>query len=153
MYKRFHSDPLDRSRMRIFFFLYSDTIQKNTSTGAYQRRRDFFPFYTHKRDYNGNTSLQILSILEPFLPQSKSIERDYSHLWSIWRSEKDPNPRRASHSLLWNLYRHQTTSDSKRTSYLFGLYQSKSDTTGNSVRLFYIPIIKPKSSNVSVNQP
>lgn len=153
LYKRFHSDPLDRSRMRIFFFLYSDTIQKNTSTGAYQRRRDFFPFYTHKRDYNGNTSLQVGSILEPFLPQSKSIERDYSQVWSIWRSEKDPNAHRTSHSLLWNLYRHQTTPDSQRTSFFFGLCQSKADRAGKSVRVFYIPIIKTGPKNSSASQP
>ena len=152
MYKRFHSDPLDRSRKRIFFFLYSDTIQKNTATGAYQRRRDFWPFYTHKRDYNGNTSLQVLSILEPYLPQSKSIERDYSQLWSIWRSEKDPNAGRTSQSLLWNLYRHQTNRDSKRTSFLFGLYQSRTDEAGKSVRLFYIPIGKPAASPISAKR-
>lgn len=149
MYKRFHSDPLDRSRMRIFFFLYSDTIQKNTSTGAYQRRRDFFPFYTHKRDYNGNTSFQVLSILEPFLPQSKSIERDYSQVWSIWRSENNPNAGRSSESLLWNLYRHETTRESKRTSLFFGLYQSGRDEAGKSVRVFYIPIVKPAVGSAS----
>jgi hypothetical protein len=141
VYKRFHSDPLDRSRKRIFFFLYSDTIQKNTVTGAYKRRRDFWPFYTHKRDYNGDTSLQILSILEPYLPQSKSIERDYSQLWSIWRAENDPNAGRTSQSLLWNLYRHETTRESKRTSFFFGLYQTRSEPAGKSVRLFYIPIV------------
>jgi len=154
-YKRFHSDPADRSRKRILFFLYSDTIQKNTETGAYQRRRDFWPFYTHKRDYNGNTRLQVLSVLEPYLPQSKSIERDYSQVYSIWRAEKDPDAGRTSQSLLWNLYRHQTTRDSKRTSFLFGLYQSRTDSTGKNVRLFYIPIVKtaPAPGVASQSQP
>lgn len=147
LYKRFHSDPLDRSRMRIFFFLYSDTMQKNTATGAYQRRRDFWPFYTHKHDYNGNTSLQILSILEPYLPQSKSIERDYSQLWSLWRAEKNVSTGTASQSLLWNLYRHETAPESKRTSLFFGLYQSRSEPTGKTVRLFYFPIVKPAGSS------
>jgi len=152
-YKRLHSDPLDRSRKRILFFLYSDTIQKNTSTGHYQRRRDFWPFYTHRRDYDGSTRLQVLSILEPYLPQSKSIERDYSQLYAFWRSEKDPNAGRTSHSLLWNFYRHQTTRESKRTSFFFGLYQSRSDQSGSSVRLFYIPIAQKKPALSAANQP
>src|SRR5262249_13105881 len=142
MRKRFHSDPVDRSRTRILFFLYSDTIQKNTATGAYQRRRDFWPFFTHKRDYNCNTRLQILSILEPYAPQSKSVERDYSQVWSFWRSQKTPNAGAASQSLLWNLYRHESWPDSKRTSFLFGLYQSKTGSAGKTVRLFYLPIVK-----------
>lgn len=142
VYKRFHSDPADRSRLRIFFFLYSDTIQKNTATGEFQRRRDFWPFYTHKRDYNGNTSLQVLSILEPYLPQSKSIERDYSQDWSLWRSQNNPRAGASSQSLLWNFYRHESRPDCKRTSFFFGLYQSKTDSTGKSVRLFYLPIAR-----------
>jgi hypothetical protein len=143
MYKRFHNDPLDRSRMRILFFLYSDTIQKNTTTGAFQRRRDFWPFYTHKHDYDGSTSLQVLSILEPYLPQSKSIERDYSQVWSLWRAQKNPKTGAASQSLLWNLYRHESRPDSERTSLFFGLYQSHSAPSGKTVRLFYFPIAKP----------
>lgn len=152
LYKRFHSDPLDRSRMRIFFFLYSDTMQKNTATGVYQRRRDFWPFYTHKRDYDGNTSLQVLSILEPYLPQSKSIERDYSQVWSLWRSQNNPRTGAASQSLLWNLYRHESRPGFRRTSFFFGLYQSRSDSSGNAVRLFYFPARQsPPSSSASTH--
>lgn len=144
LYKRFHSDPVDRSRMRILFFLYSDTIQKNTATGEFQRRRDFWPFYTHKRDYDGSTSLQVLSILEPYLPQSKSVERDYSQVWSLWRSQKNAKTGVASQSLLWNFYRHESRPNFKRTSFFFGLYQSRSDSEGKTVRLFYFPIVKPR---------
>src|SRR6185437_14944488 len=66
-FNRAHVEPLDRSRMRILFFLYSDTIQKNTQTGDYQRLRAFWPLYTHWHDYNGNTRLHIFAPLEPLL--------------------------------------------------------------------------------------
>ena len=137
-YNRVHSAPLDRRRTRICFFLYSDLTEKNTETEAVRRRVDFWPFFTYRRDFNGNSRLQVLALLEPFLPSSKSIERDYSPLWSVWRSEKNPRTGAASQSLLWNLYRHDTTPDyqkmlapvrafpvsirSRRQTYAFVLY-------------------------------
>jgi hypothetical protein len=143
-YNRFHSDPADRSRMRILLFLYSDTIQKNTETGAYQRRRDFWPLFTQRHDYNGNTRLQLFAPLEPILPTSKSVDRDYSPVWSVWRSEKNGKTGATSQSLLWNLYRHQTTPESKKCSLLFGLFQYQSSAEGKRVRLFYIPVMSTK---------
>jgi hypothetical protein len=138
-YARIHSDPLDRERTRIFFFLYSDAIQKSTETGAFQRRTDFLPFYTRQRDYNGNQRFQALALLEPFLPGSKSIERDYSQLWSVWVAQKNPTTGAASQSLFWNLYRHETRPNHKKCSLLFGLFQYESSPESKSVRLFYIP--------------
>ena len=86
------SAPLDRRRDRICFFLYSDLKEKNTETGAVRRRIEFLPFFTHHRDFNGNSRLQILAPLEPFVPTSKSLARDWSPLWSVWRAEKNPRP-------------------------------------------------------------
>jgi len=137
-----HSEPLDRERTRIFFFLYSDTVQKNTDTGKSLRRIDLWPLFTHRKDYNGNTRLQILAPLEPYLPNNKSIERNYSPLWSVWRSERNARTGASSQSLLWNLYRHESTAESKRTSLLFGLFQQQSTQAGGRVRLFYIPFGK-----------
>ena len=141
-YNRVHSEPLDRERTRIFFFLYSDTVQKNTDTGKSLRRIDLWPLFTHRKDYNGNTRLQILAPLEPYLPNNKSIERNYSPLWSVWRSERNARTGASSQSLLWNLYRHESTAESKRTSLLFGLFQQQSTQAGGRVRLFYIPFGK-----------
>ncbi|MFM2293705.1 MAG: hypothetical protein RLZZ350_118, partial [Verrucomicrobiota bacterium] len=76
-YNRTHSDPLDRTRTRIFFFLWSDIVQKNTATGQYLRRTDQWPLFTYHRDYNGDRRLQILAPIEPYLPNNKSIERDW----------------------------------------------------------------------------
>jgi hypothetical protein len=139
-YTRIHDNPLDRERTRILFFLYSDTSQKNTETGERQRRRDFWPFYTHEQNYDGNTRLQILALLEPYLPNNKSIQRDYSHLWSIWRSENNPRKGTASQTLFWNLYRHESAPESKRTAFFFGLYQHESNPEGSRTRLCYIPL-------------
>lgn len=108
-YNRYHSDPLDRSRMRIMLFLYSDIIEKNTATGDVARRTDFLPFFTKKRDLDGNERLQVLTFFEPVLPNSKSIVRNFSQLWSLWRSEKNAKTGARSQSLLWNLYRRDIT--------------------------------------------
>ena len=144
-FNRVHSDALDRSRMRLFLFWYSDTIQKNTETGNYQRRRDMWPLFTHRRDYNGSTYFQIFAPLEPILPTSKSVDRDYSPVWSVWRQEHNAKTGARSQSLLWNLYRRQTTPESKKCSLLFGLFQYQSDTAGKRVRLFYIPLVNSKA--------
>ena len=141
-FNRVHAAPADRTRTRICFFLYSDITEKNTETGGAQHRTDFWPLYTYRRDFNGNSRLQILAPLEPYLPNNKSIERDYSPLWSVWRSENNPKTGAASQSLLWNLYRRETNPVSKKTSLCFGLFQSQSDVDGTRRRLFYIPLRK-----------
>ncbi len=139
-YNRARAAPLDRERTRILFFVYSDTIQRNTETGEYERLVDFWPLFTHRHNYDGSTRLQALALLEPYLPNNKSIERDYSQLWSIWRSEKNPRNGAASQSLLWNLYRRDTKPGSKKCSLFFGLFQYQHDAEGKRARLFYVPI-------------
>jgi hypothetical protein len=141
-HSRVNSPPLDRRRTQICFFLYSDLTEKNTETEAAQRRVYCWPLYAYRRDFNGNSRLQVLALLEPFLSTSKSIERDYSPLWSVWRSEKNPRVGATSQSLLWNLYRHKTTPDAKKCSLLFGLFQYQSSPEGKRLRLFYIPLGK-----------
>lgn len=138
-YNRVHSDPLDRDRTRILLYLYSDTIERNTETGTFLRRRDCWPLFTHRQDWNGNERLQVLALLEPILPNNKSIERNYSPVWSVWRAEKNARTGAQSQSLLWNLYRHETRTNISQTSVLFGLVQHSSTTNGNRWRLFYWP--------------
>jgi hypothetical protein len=144
-YNRLRSEPLDSRRTRICFFLYSDRIDENTTTKVARRRVDFFPFYTYHRDYNGDNRLQVLALLEPFLPVNKSIERNYSPLWSLWRAEKSPRTGAASQSLLWNLYRHESRPDSKKCSLLFGLFQYESGPKGKRMRVCYIPVAGTKA--------
>ena len=143
-YNRVHVGAVDRRRTRIALFLYSDTIEKNTETGAAQHRIDFWPLFTHRREFDGSSRLQILSILEPLLPNNRSIERDYSPVWSLWRAEKNPKTGAASQSLLWNLYRRDAAPASRKCSLLFGLFQYESGSEGKRVRLFYISVVKTR---------
>jgi hypothetical protein len=140
-YNRVHSDPLDRERTRILLYLYSDVSEKNTETGAERQRRDFWPLFTWQRELNGSSRLQVLSILEPILPNNKSIERNYSPLWALWRSQNNPHTGAASQSLLWNLYRRDRgpTAQTRKYSLLFGLFQYESSPDGSRWRVFYVP--------------
>jgi len=152
-YNRLKADPLDRARTRILFFLYSDTTEKNTQTGATAHRADLWPLFTAKRDLNGNERLQILALLEPLVPSSRAIERNYSPLWSLWRAERNPSTGAASQSLLWNLYRRDTTRDTRKCSLLFGLFQYQSNPQEKRWRLFYIPISRKPDPAVFLPLP
>jgi hypothetical protein len=143
-FNRVHVPEVERERTRILFFLYSDTILKNPQSGAMQRRIDLWPFFTQWREFDGSTKLQVFSILEPFLPNNKSIERNYSPIWSVWRAERNAKTGANSQSLLWNLYRRDASPDSKKCSLLFGLFQYQSGSEGNRLRLFYIPVVNTK---------
>ena len=141
-YNRLHSDPLDRARTRILLFLYSDVSMKNTEAGTSQRRIDLWPLFTFTRDLEGRRRLQVLSLLEPYVPNSRSVEHDLSPLWSVWRSEKNPQTGARSHSLLWNLYRRDASPESKKCSLLFGLFKYQSGPDGKRWRVFYVPFGK-----------
>ena len=150
-FRRTHSDPLDLKRTRILFYLYENTVEKNTATGVEKRRVDALPFFTYHRDFNGNTRLQILALVEPALPNNRGVERNWSPLWSLWVSENNLKTGARSQSFLWNLYRHETTPASKKCSLLFGLFQYQSDTEMKRLRLFYIPVFKthPKTGRLA----
>lgn len=124
------SDPLDRKKTRIMFFLYQALRQRDTGTGERMWRRDFWPLFTARRDWSGNERLQILAPLEPLLSSSDSIERNYSPIWSVWRAEKNPAKGAASQSLLWNLYRRDSSDSGRKVSLFFGLVQYESDAAG-----------------------
>jgi hypothetical protein len=143
-HNRLHSDPLDRERTRVMLFLYSDLSVKNTQSGTRQRRIDLWPLFTANRDFDGRSRLQVLALLEPFLPGNPSVERDLAPLWSIWRSERHATRGMASQSFLWNLYRRETTPTSRKCSLLFGLFQYQSDPDRQRWRLFYVPVGKKK---------
>ena len=134
-----HGETYERSRLRIFLYLYSDTKQKNLETGKASRRQDFWPLFTRTLDLNGNDRFQILAPLEPILPFSRSAEREYSPVWSLWRAEKNPGAGTASQSLFWNLYRRETGPTTKKVSLLFGLFQYQSSLAGATTRWFYWP--------------
>jgi hypothetical protein len=137
-YNRYHAGALDRSRMRVCFFLASDTHEKNLESGEARRRLDVWPLFTYRRDFAGRERLQVLSVIEPVLPANKSVERDYSHLYALWRAEKNPKTGANSQSLLWNLYRRDAGPSAKKISLLFGLFQYQSSLEGARWRICYI---------------
>ncbi len=146
---RSHAPPLDRDRIRILFFLYSDLTEKNLETGRSLRRQDLWPLFTRRRDPEGRDRLQLLALLEPFLPNNKSVERNYSPLWALWRSEVNRRTGATSQSALWNLYRRDTTPAAKKCSLLFGLFQYQTGPDGRRMRVFYVPVMSPRRPAVS----
>jgi hypothetical protein len=128
---------LYRDRKRIVFFLWSDLTERNKKTGREFRRRDLWPFFTHRQDLNGNTRLQVLAPVEPMLPNNKSFERGWSPLWSLWRAEHNARTGASSKSLLWNLWRREATTNSVRTCFLFGAVKTERTEEGRRVRLFW----------------
>jgi hypothetical protein len=146
-YNRLTSKPLDRERSRVLYFLYSDVKERNMETEAQRTRRELWPFFIKRKDWDGSTRLQVLALLEPLLPVNRSIERNWSPVWSLWRDEQNATTGASSQSLLWNLYRNERTPEAKKCSLLFGLFQYQKGPEGKRVRLFYVPLGKGTSSN------
>ena len=140
MVRKARAEPLDRRRTRILLFLYSDLIEENTVQKTALRRKDLWPLYTWRKDHKNHERLQVLSILEPILPNNKSIERVYSPFYALYRQEKNGENGNSSRSLLWNLYRSDKRGETRKTSALFGLFQREKSPAGTKWRLFYIPI-------------
>jgi hypothetical protein len=136
------SPPLDRRQTRVLFYLYNDLSQKNLATDQTRRRLDLWPFFSWRHELDGRERLQILSIIEPVLPDNRGIAKNYPPLYALWRSEKNPATGAASESLLWNLYRRETTAKTKKCSFLFGLFQYEMGAQGSRWRLFYVPLGK-----------
>jgi hypothetical protein len=135
-----HSPPLDRRRTRIVLFLYQNTADKNTETGKIKRRIDLWPLFVYHHNFDGNTRLQVPALIETFFPDNPGVERNWSPLWSIWRSENNLTNNANSQSFLWNFYRRDASPDAKKISFFFGLYQYESNPEMEKTRLFYIPI-------------
>ena len=152
-YNRIHSPPLDREWTRLLYYFYSDLSEKNLESGETRRRVDLWPFFTWHHELDGRERLQLLAIIEPVLPNNRGIEKNYSTLYSLWRSEKNPATGRASQSLFWNLYRRETTPKTKKCSFLFGLFQYEMGPGGRRWRLFYVPLAKPSPPASSEVKP
>lgn len=139
MHKGVHTEQYSRDRSRVLFFLWSDTHEKNLLAKTDRRRRDLWPLFTHKRDYNGNQRLQVLAPLEPFVPNIRGIERGWSPIWSLYRDEQHAREGRRSQSLFWNLWRRETGPEESRTSFLFGAVRTVKTAEGRRWGLFRRP--------------
>ena len=149
-HRRLLSGTLDRERFRILFMGYSSTREEDTTTGRAAKRRALWPLFTWRRDSDGRERLQVLAPVEPAIPGNKSIERLYSPLWSVWRSESDPGRQRASRSLLWNLWRHERSGQRSRTSALFGAVHVSDDGHGPRWRVMGITLGRKKREAPSI---
>jgi hypothetical protein len=141
-YNHFHAGVFDRERTRILFYLFGNLTEKNTDTGGVRHRVALWPLFTWQRDFNDKERLQILALIEPVLPNNRGVERNWSPLWSLWRSEGNPKAGAASQSLLWNFYRYDTTPTAKKCSLLLGLFQYQSVSQTKRLRLLYVPVFK-----------
>lgn len=137
-YNRVHSSTIDRQRTRVLFFLYSNTSESDLAKQRSRRRVDLLPLFSYRRDFEGSTRFQLFALLEPVLPGNSNVERAYSPVWSVWRSERNATNGHASQSLLWNLYRRETTPESRKTSALFGLFKQESGPEGKSTRFLFL---------------
>ncbi len=148
-FNKLDTPSLERRRTRIMFFLYSDTTETNSASGDWVHRNDFWPFYTYRRDNDGNQRWQVLAVFEPFFPNNRSIPREYSQIFSFWRCEKNHKTGAASQSLLWNLYRRDETPRSKNFSLFFGLFQYQSGVDGRRWRVCHVTV-KKKAARAAV---
>ena len=133
-------ESLDRRKIRVAFLLYSDLCMTNKETGATSRKTHFWPLFMHRREFDGRTRLQVLSVLEPLTQGSHKVDREFSPLWALWRAENNPRTGNSSQSLLWNLYRRDQFNAGKKTSLLFGLFQYESTADEKRMRVFYVPV-------------
>jgi len=78
----------------------------------------------------------VFAPLEPIVPNNKSIERDWSPVWSVFRFEKNPRTGRESQSLLWNLLRIETSPTDSHASFFFGIAKRDRDERGTRWRWF-----------------
>lgn len=135
-HKRLRSDPLDHERHRFLYFGYDDLRQSDTSTGRAFRRRSLWPLFTWRHELDGRERLQLLAPWEPLAPANTHIERLYSPLWSVWRSESNPARKTASQSLLWNLWRRESDGGTTRAGLLFGAVRTERDAQGRRWTFF-----------------
>jgi hypothetical protein len=141
-YDRLHSAVLDYRRTHVLFYLFANVMEENLDTAAWRHQVDLWPLFTYHRDFNGNQRLQILALIEPVLPNNRGVERNWSPLWSLWRSESNPKSGAASQSWLWNFYRRDTAPASKKCSLIFGLFRYQSDSKMKKLCLFYVPVLE-----------
>ena len=141
IYKKnaFKTELVERERTRWMLFFYSDVIQKSLATGKTFRRRDFWPFYTWRQEMDGRSRLQVLAVVEPFVPENRRVERVYSPVYAFWRAERNPVTGHSSESLLWNLYRSDEKPGARKVSMLFGLIRYERSPEGKSWKVFGVP--------------
>lgn len=143
--RAFKSQAFERDVVRLLLGVYCDEAVHYAGTGRTSNRTDLWPLFIARRDAEGRERFQMLALIEPFLPHNESITRNYSHIWSVWRSEKNPRTGMQSRSFLWNLYRCERTRATRKWSALFGLVQHESGPEGPCWRWLHVFGGKPNN--------
>lgn len=150
------TELLERRRDRVLYFLYSNVEETVHEEGSARRKQvDLWPLFTYRR-LNGVSHFHTLSLLEPFFPGNRGIERNWSPLWRLYQRKWDTHGNEVS-SLLWNLYWKERRPDALALEVfplfryrqqdegpldwqlLKGLFRYRSDAEGKRVYLFYLP--------------
>jgi hypothetical protein len=150
------TEILERRRDRVLFFLYSDVRERVlTEEGLRKREVSLWPLFTYRR-IRGVSHFHTLSLLEPFFPENRGIERNWSPLWRLYQRKWDTQGNEVS-SFLWNLYwkerradalamevfplfRYQRqTGESLDWQLLKGLFRYRSGPEGKKVYFFFLP--------------
>lgn len=150
------TDLLERRRDRVLYFLFSDTRERALEEDTpHKREISLWPFFTYKR-IRGVSHFHTLSLLEPFFPENRGIERNWSPLWRLYQRKWDTQGNEVS-SFLWNLYWKERRADdlamevfplfryqhqageSLDWQLLKGLFRYRSDPEGKKVFFFFLP--------------
>jgi hypothetical protein len=151
-----NTEVLERRRDRVLFFLYSNVEETVLAEESVRRKQvDLWPLFTYRR-LKGVSHFHTLSLLEPFFPENRGIERNWSPLWRLYQRKWDTHGNEVS-SLLWNLYWKERRPDGLAMEVfplfryrqqaagaldwqlLKGLLRYRSDADGKSIYLFYLP--------------
>lgn len=98
-----HTDILDRRRDRLFFFLYSNlSEQRKDEAEPYKRRIALWPLFSYQK-VKTVSQFHLFSLMEPFFPENKALERNWSPLWRLYQRKWDEGGNSVS-TFLWNLY-------------------------------------------------
>ncbi len=124
------TQALERDLTRVGFFLYTDIAERQRATDRTRRRTDIWPLFASRRDFEGNERFQVFAPIEAILSSNPSVTRNWSPLWSLWRSEKNARTGARSRSLLWNLYRSEAAPGVKKCSLLFGMIRYEAGPAG-----------------------
>ncbi len=150
------TEVIERRRDRILYFLYSDLEETVKKQGTPRKERvSLWPLFTYQK-IDGVSHFHTLSLLEPFLPESLGVERNWSPLWRFYQVKWDGQGNEVS-TFLWNLYWKERRGDDlalevfpfvtyldksesgRDVSFLKGLFRYRSGEQGRRINLLYLP--------------
>ncbi len=151
-----HTEILDRRRDRVLLFLYSDLEEKLKEDAApYKKRVALWPLFSYQK-VKDVSDFHLLALMEPFFPENRALERNWSPLWRLYQHKWDDSGNSVS-TLLWNLYWKEVRGDdlamevfplftySNETgkgsdlSFLKGLFRYRRAGSETRINLLYLP--------------